>query len=160
MTTMSERSARLLPDDPRSHTERINDWKGSNVYVQESRRDPGDTPMPSGKTFKYMLKEMAFDGMNLIPAGSVVEIFAVQVGPHHQPIDGEKYDADHKAAQEAMSRPWKPPMIEETIPLDHHKQVVAGLQPQIDALKKENAALRAAIDKEVAAAAKKNEKKA
>jgi hypothetical protein len=161
MSRMSERSARLVSDDPRSHVERINDWVGSQVFVQMARRDRGDTPMPEGKTSKYVLKSTAFDGGRMLRPGEVVELTAGQVGPHHLAIEGEKYDKDHKAAQEAMSRPRQPAMVEETIPLAHHREVVAALQPMIEAkdaeiaaLKKENAALKAADDKEAKAADK------
>jgi hypothetical protein len=156
MTT--ERSSRLVPDDPRSHVERINDWRGSNVFVQMSRRDREDTPMPEGKTFKYILKMPAFVDGVMVPAGSEIELAASQVGPQHLPMEGEKYDAAHKAAVEAMNVPRRPPTIEETISLSHHREVVAALQPEIDRLREENAVLKAAIDKQVAAAVR-DEKK-
>lgn len=126
------RSANLVPLDARTHVTRINDWVGSNVWAQMSRRDRGDTPMPEGKTARYLQKNLGWDsiGRKIMP-NSIVELYPSQVGPHHGQLDDEKYDAAHKAAFEAMNAPRPFPRIEEVIPLAQHTEAVEGLRQAV-----------------------------
>lgn len=71
--------------DTRTHVERIN--PGDNpAYVPGVRRDPEDTPLPTGHKRKYRLLEKAIVDGALRKPGEIVEVYESQVGPHHEMV--------------------------------------------------------------------------
>jgi hypothetical protein len=119
---------RMQPSDSRTHTDRINDWVGSNVYVQGVARDREDIPMPQGDTRRYVLSAMSWDGFRRLPVGSIVDVAASQVGPHHEKHPDEKYSKEHMEAYDRMHGPRLPMVVEETISLAEHRRIVAALE--------------------------------
>lgn len=83
----------VMPADNRTHIERINDWIGSDSYVEGSRRDKGvSEPMPERELYPYRLLSAATDmGGIRRRAGETVYLRPADKGAHHAEIDGVEY---------------------------------------------------------------------
>jgi hypothetical protein len=80
--------------DPRFHIERINDWVGSDSYVEGGDGTPREYIPPAGPRLPYRLLRNATDrDGNWVRAGSYVEIYAEELGEHHAMIEGVDYSA-------------------------------------------------------------------
>ena len=87
----------LLPTDARSHISRINDWIGSDTWVQGCRADrPGpEDPMSEDRypepKLPYQLLKPAFHEGRMMRPSEVVYIEPSKRGSQHAMIPGQKY---------------------------------------------------------------------
>ena len=83
----------LLPIDSLSHISRINDWKGSDSWVEGCRKDK---PMSDAKNYPepklpYRLTTRSFHEGTMRNAGEVVRIEPSKRGAQHAKIEGQEY---------------------------------------------------------------------
>jgi hypothetical protein len=83
----------LLPIDSLSHISRINDWTGSDSWVEGCRKDkpmPDDKGYPEPKLLYRLLHRSYHDGA-MRNAGEVVAIEPSKRGAQHAKIEGHEY---------------------------------------------------------------------
>jgi hypothetical protein len=134
-----------MSDDRRihgqTHTNRINNWIGSPVYVEGCRRDAGEVdPMPDEPLLPFRLLSNAFHNGVMRRAGETVEIDPSLRGPHHAEIHGIEYPPLPPAV------PTRPQPVEtQFIDAESFHRYVSHLEQKVSMLEAENAALRKAL---------------
>ena len=93
---MSEPRGSTAPTWDDTHPWRINNWVGSNSWVEGARRDPDDTPRPptDEKPYPYMLTEAAFHEGEIRRGGEIVWLHPSVIGPHHRKLPDVTYPDD------------------------------------------------------------------
>jgi len=93
----SDTRGRQIPEDNRTHIDRINDWEGSDSYAGEGVTDrfaehPG--PANPGEMLPYKLLTKATDRHGLLrKAGQHVHLYAHEVAAHHERLPDVDYSA-------------------------------------------------------------------
>lgn len=97
---MSEPRGSTAPTWGDTHIYRINNWVGSNSWVEGARRDADDTPQPPADepVYPYLLTDKVFVDGKICLGGNVVWLHPSVVGPHHQKVPGVKYPGDEETA--------------------------------------------------------------
>lgn len=122
----------LLPLDGLSHISRINDWQGSDAWVQGCRKDK---PMSEGREdypepkLPFKLLTNAYHEGAMRKAGEVVYIQPSKRGTQHAKIPGQEY-----------------PMLPEPVPPEQVAPRLEGQDAKIDALTQKVEALSAHAD--------------
>lgn len=111
---MSEPRGSTAPTWNDTHPFRINNWVGSDSWVEGARRDAADTPQPPAgePLFPYLLTEKAFVDGKIRQGGEIVWLHPSIIGPHHQKMPGVRYPDDkEEEAPPCPSEPSEPELF-------------------------------------------------